>query len=215
MVIECLTPIIIWTNVGSLLVGYWEQISAKSNAKHNNRHKRKLIVISYYVISFVSKCNIQDDVIKWKHFPRYWPFVRGIRWSPVKSPRKGQLRGALIFAVIYAWKRVNNRKVGDLPSIPLLRQCNDIVFNKMHARFHHDLFCCVYIIHNGFMWSTESILDSCNSIYIIIYSCDICCHLFCDSYTIHNGFMWNISSWSRVIYLAIFLRIAYLAPEQQ
>ena len=26
-----------------------------------------------------------DDVIKWKHFPRYWPFVRGIhrsRWIP-------------------------------------------------------------------------------------------------------------------------------------
>ena len=26
-----------------------------------------------------------DDVIKWKHFPRYWPFVRGIhrsRWNP-------------------------------------------------------------------------------------------------------------------------------------
>ena len=22
----------------------------------------------------------QDDVIKWKHFPRYWPFVRGIHW---------------------------------------------------------------------------------------------------------------------------------------
>ena len=21
-----------------------------------------------------------DDVIKWKHFPRYWPFVRGIQW---------------------------------------------------------------------------------------------------------------------------------------
>ena len=27
-----------------------------------------------------------DDVIKWKHFPRYWPFVRGIHWSPVNSP---------------------------------------------------------------------------------------------------------------------------------
>ena len=24
-----------------------------------------------------------DDVIKWKHFPRYWPFVRGIHWSLV------------------------------------------------------------------------------------------------------------------------------------
>ena len=31
-----------------------------------------------------------DDVIKWKHFPRYWPFVRGIHRSPVNSPHKGQ-----------------------------------------------------------------------------------------------------------------------------
>ena len=29
---------------------------------------------------------IHDDVIKWKHFPRYWPFVWGIHRSPV-SPR--------------------------------------------------------------------------------------------------------------------------------
>ena len=35
-----------------------------------------------------------DDVIKWKHFPRYWPFVRGIHRSPVNSPHKGQWRGA-------------------------------------------------------------------------------------------------------------------------
>ena len=33
---------------------------------------------------------IHDDVIKWKHFPRYWPFVRGIHRSPVNSPHKGQ-----------------------------------------------------------------------------------------------------------------------------
>ena len=26
-----------------------------------------------------------DDVIKWKHYPRYWPFVRGIHRSPVKT----------------------------------------------------------------------------------------------------------------------------------
>ena len=30
------------------------------------------------------------DVIKWKHFPRYWPFVRGIHRLPVNSPHKGQ-----------------------------------------------------------------------------------------------------------------------------
>ena len=29
-----------------------------------------------------------DDVIKWKHFPRYWPFVREIHRSPVNSHTK-------------------------------------------------------------------------------------------------------------------------------
>ena len=29
-----------------------------------------------------------DDVIKWKHFLRYWPFVRGIHRSPVNSRTK-------------------------------------------------------------------------------------------------------------------------------
>ena len=57
-----------------------------------------------------------DDVIKWKHFPRYWPFVRGIHRSPVHSPLKGQWRGALMFSLICAWINgwVNNRDAGDL-----------------------------------------------------------------------------------------------------
>ena len=41
-----------------------------------------------------------DDVIKWKHFPRYWPFVREIHRSPVNFPHKGQWRGALMFTLI-------------------------------------------------------------------------------------------------------------------
>ena len=41
---------------------------------------------------------LHDDVIKWKHYPRYWPFVRGIHRSPVNSPHKGQWRGALMFS---------------------------------------------------------------------------------------------------------------------
>ena len=31
----------------------------------------------------MTRCLDHDDVIKWKHFPRYWPFVRGstdLRW---------------------------------------------------------------------------------------------------------------------------------------
>ena len=57
-----------------------------------------------------------DDVIKWKHFPRYWPFVLGIHRSPVNSPHKGQWRGALILSLIFDWINswVNNREAGDL-----------------------------------------------------------------------------------------------------
>ena len=56
------------------------------------------------------------DDIKWEHFPRYKPFVRGIHRSPVDSPYKGQWRGALMFSLICAWTNVwaNNRDAGDL-----------------------------------------------------------------------------------------------------
>ena len=43
------------------------------------------------------------DVIKWEHFPRYWPFVRGIHRSPMDTPHKGQRRRALMFSLIHAW----------------------------------------------------------------------------------------------------------------
>ena len=60
--------------------------------------------------------DLHDDVIKWKHFPSYWPFVRGIYWSIVNSPHKGQWRRALMFSLICAWMNgwVNNREADDL-----------------------------------------------------------------------------------------------------
>ena len=57
-----------------------------------------------------------DDVIKWKHFPRYWPFMRGIHRWPVNSPHKGQWRGALMFSLICVWTNrwVNKGDAGGL-----------------------------------------------------------------------------------------------------
>ena len=74
-----------------------------------------------------------DDVIKWKHFPRNWPFVRGIHRSPVNSPHKGQWRGALMFTLICAringW--VNNREAGDLrrhcAHYDVIVMCNPVI----------------------------------------------------------------------------------------
>ena len=60
--------------------------------------------------------SFHDDVIKCKHFPRYWPFVRWIHRSPVNSPHKGQWRGALMFSLICVWINgwVNIREAGGL-----------------------------------------------------------------------------------------------------
>ena len=67
---------------------------------------------------YLNQCSfiVHDDVIKWKHFPRYCPFVRGINRSPVNSPHKGQWRGALMFSLIRDWINawVNSREAGDM-----------------------------------------------------------------------------------------------------
>ena len=56
------------------------------------------------------------NMIKWQHFPRYWPFVRGIQLSPVNSPHKAQWTRALMIPLICVWinGRANNREAGDL-----------------------------------------------------------------------------------------------------
>ena len=62
------------------------------------------------------KSSKHDDVIKWRHFPRYWSFVRGIHRWPMGSPHKSKWRGALMFSLICAWTNswANNRDTGDL-----------------------------------------------------------------------------------------------------
>ena len=60
--------------------------------------------------------SFHDDVFKWKHFPRYWPSVRGIHRSLMNSPHKGQWCRALMFSLICTWISawVNHREAGDL-----------------------------------------------------------------------------------------------------
>ena len=69
-----------------------------------------------------------DDVIKWKQFPRYLPFVRWNHRSPVNSPHKGQRRGALMFFFdLRLNKRLSKQSRSQLfetPSRSLWRHCN-------------------------------------------------------------------------------------------
>ena len=71
---------------------------------------------------------------KWKYFPRYWPFVRGIHRSP---PHKGQWRGALMFFFdMCLYKRLSKQSQGwwfETPFRPLWRHCNDKQIKHMSA----------------------------------------------------------------------------------
>ena len=85
--------------------------------------------------------NYHDDVIKWKHFPRHWPFVRGIHRWPVNSPQKGRWREALMFSLIYAWTKHLSKQSGcrwfETPSRSLWRQCSDPPV--INPRGHHKI----------------------------------------------------------------------------
>ena len=93
--------------------------------------------------------------MKWKHFPRNWPFVRGIHRSPVNSPHKGQWRGALMFSLICVWINdwVNNREAGDLRRyrthydvIVMDFRCHDCHVASLYRYNQSDIFYCLFLL---------------------------------------------------------------------
>ena len=72
---------------------------------------------------------VHDDVIKWKHFPRYWPFVRGIhrsRWIPHTRVSDAELW--CFFIDLRLNKRLSKQSRGwwfETPSSSLWRHCNE------------------------------------------------------------------------------------------
>ena len=101
----------------------------------------KVLLLGFHLYFLDQK---HDDVIKWKHFQRYWPFVRGIHRSPVNFPHKGQWRGALMFSLICTstddW--AYNRDAGDLShrthyDVTVMK---DFVVLALYAAF----FVCFY-----------------------------------------------------------------------
>ena len=90
-----------------------------------------------------------DGVIKWKCFPRYWPFVQGIHRSPVNSLRKSQWRGALMFSLICAWINLSKQSWSwwfETLSRSLWRLCNECFF---HDRSVYFLTHCDFVITYG------------------------------------------------------------------
>ena len=104
-------------------VAWWFQFKCSSLIGSSRSQPNCKIIqeITNLVHIFWMYCISEYIVGSWwrhemEHFPRYWPFVRGIHRSPVNSPHKGQWGGALMFWLICVWINgwVNNRKAGDL-----------------------------------------------------------------------------------------------------
>ena len=106
---------------------------------------------------------IQDDVIEWKHFPRYWPFVRRIHRSPVNSPHKGQWRGALMFSLICALsKQLSKHSWGwwfETPSRPSWCHCNDLTGYHGSTCLIGMPYCCNETCDSGdkAIWHTTAL----------------------------------------------------------
>ena len=114
---------------------------------------------------FIAGSLIQNHHLSWwRHqrepFPRYWPFVRGIQWSPVNSPDKGQWRGALVF-FIYAWKNswVNYREAADLRRhrAHYDDQCSDAGIYRLRVR-HANTYVYIGKEHEVALYHGQNLL---------------------------------------------------------
>ena len=81
--------------------------------------------------SLVGGCWCQlhhDDVIKWEHFPRYWPFVREFTGPGEFPAQRSVTRSFDVFFDLRLNKRLSKQPWGwwfETPSWSLWRQCND------------------------------------------------------------------------------------------
>ena len=124
-------------------------------------------------ILLISKAVFYDDIIKWKHFPCCWPFVRGMHLSPANSPHKAsdaEVWCSLWFAPwINGW--VNTREAGGLRHhrayyhvIVMLTAFYDTTFVlSIHVRyvcfFFFFTFYCARIEWQLLNWPTNYLIE--------------------------------------------------------
>ena len=108
------------------------------------------------------------DVIKWKHFPRFWPLVREIHQSPVNSPHKGQWRWG--FDVVFdlrlnkQWSKPSRRWWFETPSRSLWRHRNVLTLYLVNWTLAHcDIFTGIYSY--SMFWKKKNIHEAGNPIY--------------------------------------------------
>ena len=102
---------------------YWGVTKGRPAVHQNwttNKEPSALVSSDWYLLKNRGSTftTLHDDVIKWKHFPRYWPCHLYGKFTDHTHTHthKGQWCGGLMFPLICAWMTgwVNNREAGDL-----------------------------------------------------------------------------------------------------
>ena len=92
----------------------WPSLLTRYTKCHrvSNYHQLACWFNSFYILTstntsklLINGPSLAEFTVPWwrhrmKHFPCYWPFVRGIHRAPRNSPHKGLWRGALVFSLV-------------------------------------------------------------------------------------------------------------------
>ena len=120
----------------------WDQIKAWEQAGNMSLAQPIMIQVSdaymhpQDAVCFGNVSLWQDDVIKWKHFRCYWPFVLGIhRWIPLTKASDADL-WCFLWSAPWINGRANNHGAGDLR---LPRTHYDVTVMKMIS-WHENTF---------------------------------------------------------------------------
>ena len=83
-----------------------------------------LIALIQICVIYLCSCLNHDDVIKWNHFPRYWPFVRGIHRSPSQTPATRTCDVFFDLRLNNMLSKQSRRRWFETPPRSLRRHCN-------------------------------------------------------------------------------------------
>ena len=112
------------------------------------------------ISAFENYSFVHDDVIKWKHFPWYWPFVKGIHRWPVTGELPAQWPMTRSFDVFFdlrpnKWLSKQWRRWWfETPSRSLWCQCNGSPRHFPGNHYELILTCGQFSYSNFFLWNS-------------------------------------------------------------
>ena len=133
---------------------------------------------------------IHDDIIKWKHFPRYWSFVRGILPVTGEFPAQRPVTQSFdVFFDLRLYKRLSKQSWGwwsEMPSSSLWCHCNAF----MWYRYWCILFGSDRIVEN---FQKELSVSKCNYLRLHgrSFSTIMQCWCYCMWLRQHLALLWT------------------------